>query len=314
MIALIVIAVYLYSCTRKANVTVTCLDLGKFHTNLGVLNEPAYPLGKILKLDGEQVQGLRTLATNDQDLANPGPLEDKTIKLNTELNLEFDTEVPASIKAKVESTLRNALIVELKRMVRHDLADPIALANARADLKQQIKAFNGSATKVVLVSTIKRADDLKIKLSDGTEVKGDANLIKVSNFQITANYKCDGLYKVLGEQTGVLYGVRWCPCPLKSRSVRSANGSQNPTKCALWMRQGGVPNANRRTSLSVNAAFQIAASATAPSSQYAGVESAVLLIRKLFNPATVVAPAFVALLPPSMYTRRSLFAANIPQA
>jgi len=202
------LSAYFYFASRKAHVTVTCLELDQLHSNLGVLNVPGYTLGKVLVLDNtsKQALGLMTLATTDQDIAKAGPPQDTLVKLDTKLDLQFDTDVPEAIKAKVIASVNNAMSVALKGLVRTELANPYAFASANSDLKEHVKALGGSRA-VVLVSTIKRADALEIRLTDEAQVKSEGNVLTVGDYEITATYKCDGLYKVLGKRSGVFYGV-----------------------------------------------------------------------------------------------------------
>jgi hypothetical protein len=207
-VAAVAIAAYSYWTVRKRHVTITCLDLDRLHSNLGVLNVPQYPLGKVLMLDdaSKQAQGAMTLKTIGKDLAEAGAPQDTSIKLDTKLDVQFDASVPETVEAKVKAAVSNALSVELKSVMRHDLANPYALASANPDLRELVKTL-GASRHVVLVSTIKNADGLEIKLTDDAQVKGEGNILKVGNYEITATYKCDGLYKVLGKQSGVFYGV-----------------------------------------------------------------------------------------------------------
>ena len=207
-LAIVVGAGYFYFAARKAHVTVTCLDIYRLHSNLGVLNVPQYGLGKVLALDdgSKQIQGLMTLKAADKDLAEAGAPQDTSIKLDTKLDLQFDANIPETIKANVKAAVSNALSVELKGMRRNDLANPYAFASANAELKELVKTL-GTARRVVLVSTIKSADALEIKLTDDARVKGEGNVINAGGYQIEATYKCDGLYRVLGKESGVLYGV-----------------------------------------------------------------------------------------------------------
>ncbi len=200
--------IYFYNSKRKANMTVTCLELDHLHSNLGVLNVPAYSLGKVLLLDSasNKAQGFMTLATTDADLAGTAAPQDTFMKLETQLDMKFDADVPKAVKAEASTTLGNVMSVELKGLVRTELANPYVLANANADLKTQIKALGGSRA-VVLVSTIKKVDSLRIKLSEDAQVKSSADVLQVGNYEISVTYKCDGLYKAQGRQTGVFYGV-----------------------------------------------------------------------------------------------------------
>jgi hypothetical protein len=206
--AVAAIAAYFYFATRKAHVTVTCLELDRLHSNLGVLNVPQYTLGKVLLLDdaSKQVQGLMTLKTIGKDLAEAGAPQDTSIKLDTKLDVQFDANLPEPIEAKVKAAVSNTLSVMLKGVMRNELANPYAFASASTDLKEKVKTLS-AFRHVVLVSTIKSADALEIKLSDDAQVKAEGNIIKVGNYEIAATYKCDGLYNVLGKQSGVFYGV-----------------------------------------------------------------------------------------------------------
>ena len=214
LVVLVVLAIattagmYIYSAKRRANVTVSCLELDHLHSNLGALNVPAYPLGKVLVLDRttKKVQGLMTLTTTDSDLAKIDAPQDTSVKLDTKLEMTFDADVPETIKAQASTTLRNLISVELEGMVRTDLANPYALANASADLKEQVRTLSVSRA-VVLVSTIKKADSLEIKLADDAQVKTTGNVLQVGKYEVAVTYKCDGLYKAQGMQVGVFYGV-----------------------------------------------------------------------------------------------------------
>lgn len=207
-VAAVATAGYSYWTVREAHVTITCLDLDRLHSNLGVLNVPQYPLGKVLLLDdaSKQLQGAMTLKTVDKDFAEGGAPRDTSIKLDTALDVQFDASVPQAIEARVKAAVSNALSVELKGVVRRDLTNPYEFANANPDLREMVKRLRTSR-HTVLVSTIKSADALEVKLSDDAQVKGLGNILRVGNYEIGATYKCDGLYSVQGSQSGVFYGV-----------------------------------------------------------------------------------------------------------
>lgn len=198
---------------HPATVTATCEHVESFHSNLGTVNVPLYPLGKVLMIsgkDGEQrAYGAGTLkfAPTGSD-STPINMSDT---IDAKFDLAFDTKVTDAVKAQAEAHLGHTVDVELTGVRRVDLPSPAAaLANLDPAVKQLIVASADDKEKLfVVVSSLKRADSLELKLANNIDGKVDANVVKYADVELKVTYRCDGILKLVGKgaPAGVFYGV-----------------------------------------------------------------------------------------------------------
>ena len=95
-------------------------------------------------------------------------------------------------------------------MSRTELSNALAFANRGDDLKTLLKNSAADPTKrFVLVSSIKGADNLELKLANNVDGKVNVNVLKFGDVELKVTYKCDSMIKLAGKQsaTGVFYGV-----------------------------------------------------------------------------------------------------------
>ena len=204
----------LVACVQHRNVTATCTNIERYHSNLGTVNVPLYGLGKVLLLSTagseKRVYGVAALALLDTDKSTGAQAAELSIQVDASFQLTFDASVPAAVKAQLETSLSNGTNVVLKNTGRVDLADAVALVDKNSSLKAQMKASAADTSKrFVVVSSVKTADDLELKLSSSAKGRVEAQVLRFGDYKLNVTYQCAGLARFKGNTatTSVFYGV-----------------------------------------------------------------------------------------------------------
>lgn len=212
--ALIAALMLLPSCGTHANATAHCSNIDSYHSNLGTVNVPLYGLGKTLMLttagNDKRAFGVATLTTTTADLVNGAAADKMSEKLDSSFTVTFDVKLPQMVEAEVSSKLSSATTINMIKVSRIDLKEPLKLASKDPSIKDPIKAAAADPTKrFVIVSSVKGADGLELSLASSVEAGADVNVIKYANVEVKVTYDCNGLIKMAGTEskTGIFYGV-----------------------------------------------------------------------------------------------------------
>lgn len=186
-------ALAIAGCGGSDEATVSCSNLAKLTTGLGILNTEGEVLGNLIELDPKTKMtayvGTVTLdPTKDVSIT---PVSDATdITSDAGLSVSFSANLTKSEKAELAADLTQNMQLQLKNTNRHQITEPYDVIN-RKENALLIKKLLKNGFYLVLVQAGNTSEQATFGLKNGA-----SSAVTLSaggkSFNFAVNYQCQG--------------------------------------------------------------------------------------------------------------------------
>lgn len=186
-------ALVISSCGGSDEATVSCSNMAKLTTELGVLNTKGEVLGNLIELDPvtKQTAYVGMVTLNPVTDALITPISDKAnITSDAGLSVSFNARLTKSEKAELTTELTQNMQLQLKNTNRHQITEPYDVVN-RQDNAARIKKLLTRGKYLVLVDAGNTSEQATFGLKNGA-----SSAVTLSaggkSFSFAVTYQCQG--------------------------------------------------------------------------------------------------------------------------
>jgi hypothetical protein len=193
-VAKAILAVAAFALAGCHDVHVSCGDVNTTESNLGILNEPKFTNGMLLRLNNTSklVERIYTLSLTTSQLSIATPIVDTTsVMSKSDFSMTFSTDIPTTEQSSIQSYINSNTQFVLGNSSRQDVRDPLGALNGDPQAKTPAKQVPSSEV-MLFVSGEVTGDSISIGVQGQSGVKGDVKIVKIGNFQVNVTYDCEG--------------------------------------------------------------------------------------------------------------------------
>lgn len=201
------------ACKKEGSASVSCNQVEKFQSNLGLINLPKFTHGNIIRLNPKTktTDQVINLSMTDNDYSPLSTRSDtETVLTNTKFSIVLSgdiTKADQSIQAKVKNEISNNTMYYLTQSYRKSMKDALGKLNSDSIAIARIKEFAAVDTNCffIIVSSIVYADEFKFKVKRETSVDANAHIINIGDFSLSVTYDCEGAINISSKNNGIFF-------------------------------------------------------------------------------------------------------------
>lgn len=204
------------SCAENnGSVKVTCNDVEKIQSNLGIINISQRSLGDIILLDTLTKSSfyMRHLEIPKKNIESSTARDSMILLSSSVMNFHFEGDVSKAdevIKASITSNIENNTMFFLSNCIRKTIYSPVNEINySDSTYESEYKNILQKDKRYVLafVTSILCADKFEFRLKNQSNGEVGTNIIEVANFKVAINYTCQNNIRINARHDGVFYKV-----------------------------------------------------------------------------------------------------------
>jgi hypothetical protein len=174
------------------DVFVSCDDVNRTESALGVLNEPKFTSGMLLRLNNasKSIERIYTVSLNSNQLSAATPVVDSTSTLSkADFSMTFSDDISAAEQATIHTYIDSNTQLDLSKSSRRDVLDPIGVLNADANAIDRAKQVPAGDV-MLFVSGEVMGTSIDIGIQGQSSAQVGVKAVKIGNLSVNVTYQC----------------------------------------------------------------------------------------------------------------------------